>query len=244
MYMQNYYKYLIWVGTATLVLLSFFLVAKTKQVLNTATTTNTVSFSGEGKVLAKPDVAVTFLSMVTEATTSKEAQDENSKKSNQVVEFLENADIDEKDIKTTSYNISPIYNYSRLREPEITGYRVNQSLEVKIRDLDKASEIIDGVVAAGVNQVGNLSFQIDDPEKLQSQAREMAIKDAKNNAGELKKQLGIKLGRIINFSENTGGYIPLPIRSFDEAGIGGGGPSLPTGENEIIVNVTLTYQIK
>jgi len=123
-------------GILLIIFLIVFLGVKTSQIKNTATTTNTMSFNGEGKVLARPDIAVINISIVTEAETSKAAQDDNSKKSNNVVGFLEDQDIDEKDIKTSSYNISPIYEYPRFGERKITGYRVNQSFEVKIRDLD------------------------------------------------------------------------------------------------------------
>lgn len=246
------YKYLIWSGTATLTLLSLFLIASTIQVLNTASTTNTVSFSGEGKVTAKPDVALIDLAIVTDAPTSKAAQDQNSAKSKSLTEFLSKQGIDEKDIKTTSYNIYPQYYYppyptAEVRVPKITGYQVNQSVQVKIRDLAKADKILDGVVSAGVNQINNFQLTIDDPEKLKEEARAQAIKDAKAKAEKLEDQLDIDLGRIINFSENTGGY-PVPV-FYDKAmdsrgGMGGGGPSIPTGENEINVSVSITYQIK
>ncbi len=258
---MNQYKYLIWSGTAALVILAIFLAAATKQIKNTAITTNTISFSGEGKVLAKPDIAIVSFSILTEAKTSKAAQDDNSIKSKEVVDFLKSQSIDEKDIKTTGYNISPKYNYPRPlslgvesqiypdyydNNPKITGYQVNQSFQVKIRDLEKVSAVLDGLVTAGANQVNQLGFKIDDEEKLKDEARELAIKDAKEITSNLKKQLGIRLGKIVNYQE--GGYYP-PLYSLAEAKLGdrGGdisGPSVPTGENEIVVNVTITYQIK
>ncbi len=239
-----YKKILYWSGLIFLVILSAFVIVSTNHKLNTAATSNTVSFSGEGKVLAKPDIALVRLAIVTKAVTSKRAQDDNSEKSEKVVDFLKDQNIDDKDIKTVSYNIFPQYTYPRLGQPEITGYQVNQTLEVKIRDLDNVSGILDGAVTAGINQVNSLSFQIDEPEELKKQAREMAIQNAKEKADNLKDQLGIKLGRIVNFSESTGGLVIFE-RAFDSSvGIGGGGPSIPTGENEIVVNVNITYQIK
>ncbi len=248
--MNNNLKYLIWVGTAVLVLVGIFVMAQTNHVLNSATTSNTVSFTGEGKVTAKPDVAVVNLSIVTESVNSKTAQDDNSKKSKAVTEYLKKQGIEEKDIKTTGYNIYPQYKYAPYGgQPTITGYQVNQSLEVKIRNLENVSSILDGVVSAGANQINGLSFQIDDPDALQAEARKKAIEDAKKKADELEGQVGIKLGKIVSFSENTGGY-PIPMyyesKMVDgRGGMGGGaGPSLPAGENEIVVNVYLTYQIK
>ena len=265
---MNNYKYLVWAGTLALVFLSVYLIAVTKQVKNNSDTGNTISFSGEGKVFAVPDVAAISFSIVTEAPTSKAAQDANSVKSKKVVDFLKSQNIADKDIKTSGYNVYPQYsnNYPRPcpltqgvqsmmepsypcldNNPRITGYQVSQSFEVKVRDLEKVSTILDGLVSAGANQVNNLGFKVDNEEQLKEQARELAIKDAKEKANTLKKQLGIRLGKIVNFQE--GGYYPVYFRA--EAGGFGGGvggdnpvPSVPAGENEITINVTITYQIK
>jgi len=230
---------------AFLIIASLFLLADTNQKINTAATTNTVSFSGEGKVVSMADVAIVNLSIVTEAATSKSAQDNNSKKSKSVVDFLKKQKIDDKDIKTLSYNIYPQYSYPERENPKISGYQVNQTMEVKIRILEEVSGILDGIVSAGVNQVNSLSFEIDDPEALKADARKKAIEDAKNKAKELEDELGIDLGKIVNFSENTGGYpVPIFYESKADGMGGGGGPSIPIGENEIAVSVMLTYQIK
>lgn len=244
-----------WVIVVFVVILGVYLLVSIDQKANTATTTNTVSFSGEGKVLAKPDIAMISLSITTEAATSKAAQDQNSVKSQKVVDYLKSQGIDEKDIKTTGYNIYPQYDYETCysssvpcrSSTKIKGYQVNDSLQIKIRDLNKASDVLDGVVKAGANQVNQLSFQIENPEALKEQAREKAIADAKAKAGNLKNQLGIRLGRIINFVEGYNGYpVPMYDSSYkaESMGMGGATPAVPSGENEITVNVTITYQIK
>ncbi len=241
---MNNWKPLIWTASVLMGLLSVLALATTRHVLNTAATTNVVSFTGEGKVLSKPDVAVIDLAIVTEAATSKAAQDENSGKSRALTDFLKKQGIEEKDIKTTAYNIFPQYNYPQFDRPRITGYQVNQTIQVKVRDLTKADAVLDGVVAAGANQIHNFQLTIDDPEKLRNEAREKAIKDAKEKADKLEDQLGIRLGRIVNFSEGGTGF-PSPIIYAKElGGRGGGGPSIPTGENEIAISVVVTYQIK
>lgn len=243
---MNQYKPLIWSGTVVLIILAVFLLVSTNQIANTATTTNTVSFSGEGKILAKPDIAKIQFSIVTEALTSKTAQDDNSKKSKTITDYLKRQNIDDKDIKTIGYNLYPQYKYPPYGgRPQITGYQVNQSLEVKVRNLDNTSNILDGVVSAGANQVNQLSFEVDNPDVLKTEARVKAIANAKKKANELEDQVGISLGKIVNFSENDGGYPPPIMFGAKDIGIGmGGGPSVPTGENEITVNVILTYQIK
>lgn len=246
--MNTQLKPLIWSGTTVMIVLAVFLLASTNQVLNTAATTNTISFNGEGKVVAKPDIAKVKLIIVTEALTSKAAQNENSNKSNTVTSYLKKQGIEDKNIKTISYNIFPQYKYSLSGgKPQIVGYQVEQSIEVKIRDLDKVSSILDGAVTAGVNQISGPNLEIDNPEKLRSEARAKAIEDAKRKAHELESQVGLSLGKIVNFVENYGGNYPPPIYLKAEADGRGGysaGPSIPTGENEIVVNVSLTYQIK
>jgi hypothetical protein len=237
---------LFWVIIGFLVVLAIFIVVSINQKLNTATTTNTVSFNGEGKVLAKPDVAVIDFSIITEASTSKAAQDANSKKSQNVIDFLKKQNIEDKDIKTISYYIYPLYSYPRNETPKIEGYHVDQVIRVKVKNLDNVSSILDGIVTAGANRINNLSFEIDEPEKLKAEARARAIADAKKKADELKGQIGIKLGKIVNFSENVGGW-PVPLYktiALEEKSIGSGGPALPAGENEITVNITITYQIR
>lgn len=241
-------KLLGWGGIVLMALVAIFLVVKTNQEINTATTTNTVTFSGQGKILAKPDVAVINFSIVTEASTSKVAQDDNSKKSKAVTDFLEDQDIDEKDIKTVAYNIYPQYDYTNGRSV-LRGYQVNQNTEVKVRDLKKVDDILAGVVAAGANQVNQFQLTIDKPEQLQEQARQAAIKDAQAKAEVLEDQLDISLGRIVNFSESNDGYAPRPMYdgSMQAIGMGGGSaitPDVSIGENEIIVNISITYQIK
>ncbi|MBX4211477.1 MAG: SIMPL domain-containing protein [Candidatus Yanofskybacteria bacterium] len=239
-------KYLLWTGVGFLVILSAFVLVSTNQQLNTATTSNTVSFTGEGKVSTLPDVAMLDLAIVTEAPTSKAAQDDNSAKSQKLTAYLKGQGIDEKDIKTTSYNIYPQYNYPPNGKPEINGYQVNQMMKITIRNLDKRNAILDGVVTAGVNQINNFQLVVEKPDELKAKAREAAIKDAETKAKELRNQLGIRLGRIINFSESGNG-VPPPIyydKVMASEGRGGGGPDIPVGENEIVVNVNITYQIK
>ncbi len=268
---MNNYKYLYWAGTATLVMLALFLVVATKHLGDTAATANTISFSGEGKISAKPDIAAVSFSIVTEAATSKAAQDANSVKSNKVTDFLKKQGVADKDVKTSGYNVYPQYSNtykpcvlnSNMMAPsgsgtavapsypcstnqqQISGYQVTQSFEVKVRNLDNVGVILDGLVAAGANQVNNLGFQIDNPEALKDQARALAIADAKTKANNLRKQLGIGLGKIVNYSE--GNNYPIYFAA-DSLKSGGGGvapaPSIPTGENEITVDVNITYQIR
>ena len=219
-------------------------------------TENTITVSDTGEVYAKPDLALTTFSVITEEKQVAEALSKNTEKMNAVIDSVKNQGVEEKDLKTVSFNIYPRYEYQRV-EPEIypyppgkrvlVGYEVTQSLEVKIRDMAKIGDILQGAADAGSNQVGDLQLTIDKEDELKEQAREEAIKKAKDKAQKLASQLGIKLVRIVNFNEG----ISIP-RYYDYAlkeAVGMGEetapqPQIETGENKIEVTVTITYEIK
>jgi uncharacterized protein YggE len=240
-----------WVLIALFVLGGYWLWQNIDQLRHAGNSSDVITVSGTGKMTAKPDVAVANLAISVEGTTAKGAQDDANVKSKAVVDYLKTKDIDAKDIRTSGYNISPLYDYTNGKS-RIRGYQVTQTLEVKIRNLDKANDILDGVVAAGVNEVNNLRFTIDDPDKLKSQAREKAIADAHAKAEELRRQLGVDLGRIVTFSEYSDSSPIMYGRGMDSAKMMSGAgiaptaavPELPAGENEIVINVSITYQIK
>jgi len=210
---------------------------------------NTITVSGIGKVYAKPDLALTSFSVITEAKTVAQALGQNNEKMNEVISSAKEQGVEDKDLKTTDFNIYPRYEWQELSESSIyppgkrvlVGYEVRQSLEVKIRELERIGEIIQGATDAGANQVGNLQFTIDDQDELKKQAREEAIKQAKEKAQELASQLGIRLIRISNFSEGSQVYRTYEL---EESAMGkGGGAEIEMGENKIEVSVTITYEI-
>ena len=210
---------------------------------------NTISVSGTGEIWAKPDLALIDFSVVGEKKTVIEAMAENTKKMNSVIEAIKSQGVEEKDLKTTNFSISPRYEWYEKSEiypagkRVLVGYEVNQTLQVKIRDLTKIGNIIQVATEAGANQVGDLRFMIDKQDELKSQARKEAIEKAKVMAKEIAGQLGVKLVKITNFSENATAPIPYPY--FMERAMSGGAetPQIQTGENKIEVQVSITYEI-
>lgn len=205
---------------------------------------NIISFSGEGKIFAKPDIAEINLSVMNEEKTVISAQDKNTKAMNKIVGILKGNGVAEKDIKTTSYNIYPRYDWVKDKQA-LAGYRVEQTVQVKIRDLEKVGKIIDESVSAGANEVGQLRFAIDEPEKLKEQAADLAIADAKMKAERVAGILGVNLIRVVRFSE-TGTEPPIrPFYKMMEAGAGGGAeaPQIEAGEQEIVSNVSIEWEI-
>lgn len=202
---------------------------------------NTISVTGEGKIYTKPDIALVSISVVSEGKKVIEVQNENTKKINEVIKFLKDSGIEEKDIKTINYNLYPQYVYEERKAPRIVGYSLSQVLEVKIRILDKVGDILEGATEQGVNEINSLYFKVDKDEEVKEEARKLAIDDAKKKAEKLASQLGVKLVKISSFSEGGG---ETPVYRNLEYGVGGGGaPQIQVGESEIIIDVTLTYEI-
>ncbi len=209
---------------------------------------NTISFSATGKVFAQPDLVLTTFSVITEEKTVAEALTKNSESMNKVIEFMKSQGIEDKDLKTTVFSIYPRYEWHKSEssyypqgERVLVGYTVKQSLEVKIRDMEKIGVLIEGATNAGANEVGNLQFTFDNEDELKAQARKQAIDKAKQKAKELASQLGVKLGRITDFQENL--ISPIFYDAKEAYGLGGAAPEIETGENLIQSTVIITYEI-
>lgn len=222
-------------------------------------TKNTITFSGTGEVYAKPDLAITTFSVVTEAKTVTEAMKENNEKMSAITKFVKDSGVEDKDLKTTYFYISPRYEYNKECALSssycpydgtrvLVGYEITQSLQVKIRDLTKIGGIVQGATDAGANQGGDLQFTIDNEDELKNQARNAAIKEAKTKAQDLASQLGVKLVRIISFSENNvyPYYDYKAVAVPSAAGMGGeeAVAQVETGENKIEATVNITYEIR
>ena len=176
---------------------------------------DTVTITGEGRVQATPDIGQVTVSIISEGVDAADVQEENIEQFNAVVKALKDAGVDEKDLQTTSYNVNPRYKWEDGERIEV-GFEVRQSLLVKIRNLDKAGDIIRAAGQNGVNSVSGLSFTVDDPEVYREEARRKALEQAQKKAEELAEITGIKLGKVISFSENSGGGFrgPLYLESF------------------------------
>lgn len=222
----------------------------------------TISVIGKGEVFAKPDIATFSFTVGAKEADAVASQNKAGETMDAVLVYLKESGIDEKDIKTSYYNLNPRYEYPQVTctqwscppqgEPKLIGYEVSQSVSVKVRDTSKAGELVAGVGSKGAQNVSGLSFTIDDEDKLMAEAREAAIVDAREQAKALAANLGKTLGRMTGYWEEQGGY-PMPY------GIGGAmdmmksesamsemsrPASIPTGENTITSQVNISYEIR
>src|SRR3989344_6103754 len=224
-----------------------------------------ITVSGEGKAYLKPDVAMVSFGVSTQEMKSQDAVNKNNEKMNAVIAAVKAAGVEEKDIQTTYYNLTPLYDYPPVIYPMgpvrsdmavgapsyegggrvFRGYALEQQVSVKIRNFDIINTVLDKATAAGANTVGQLNFTVDNPEKARSEARAAAIKNAKEKLDMLAKDSGLRVGKLVNISEGYGGGYPMyaasPIAMEKSDTIA---PDIQVGQQEINVSVTLTYQVR
>jgi uncharacterized protein YggE len=205
----------------------------------------TITISGEGKVTAISDIANVSLGMQNTNLNIQVAQKKNSDTMNTLITQLTALGIAKEDIQTTNYNIYPQYDYTSGKQT-LTGYSVSQDVTVKIRQTDKVDQVLKIAGDLKLNQVGGLSFEIDNPEVYRQQARILALQNAKVKAEALAQIMGVSLGKVISFSESSNAPTPYPMYS-DKAvlGMGGGGtaPSVSVGSQDIIIDAAVVYEL-
>jgi len=204
-----------------------------------------ISVSGEGKVYAKPDVAVISLGVETQGLKSQDTVNQNNEKMTKIIESVKGLGVEDKDIKTTLYSLNPVYDYTNWGRV-FKGYSLNQQVQVKIRNFDKISDILDQATSNGANTIGDLQFTVDDIEKVRAEARKEAILKAKEKALVLTDQTGLKIQKLVNIYDNNN----FPPQPFYNQGFGGDimeksiAPQIESGQMEINVSITLVYRVK
>ncbi|MFA6355217.1 MAG: SIMPL domain-containing protein [Candidatus Paceibacterota bacterium] len=239
-------------------LASFVNEVKKGENEGTNSQTNTITVSGTGEVLAVSDIASLYINLNKEGKTTKEAQDLLNVEITNTLKYLKDQKIADKDIKSEYGGLNPKYSYEQqiaclsypcpTRDPKITGYTATQSITVKVRAVDSASDIRTGLAAIGVTDISGPTFSIDNEDTVKDAARSLAITNAKEKAKVLAKELGVKLGHVVSFSENSGGGYPMyaakEMMSNQALDSRAPAPVLPKGENKITSNVNIVYEIK
>lgn len=208
---------------------------------------STIYVMGVGKVSGNNDIAMTTIGFSNTDKDVAKAQVANKKVMDQIMAELKKMGVADQDMQT-NYTINPDYEYIPDKGSVLKGYRVSNQLTVKIRDLGKITEILGLAGKYGATEVGGLSFTIDDPENLKTDARNKAVLDAERKAQELASKLGVKLGRLVSYNEYEAGaqdyYMMKSSVMGAEGGGGGVGPTaVATGSRDVTMNVNLTYAI-
>ncbi len=213
--------------------------------------TDGIWVTGAGRVSVTPDIATLRIGVETSDETVGEAMSEAAASMQAVVDSLTAAGIDEDDIQTLTFNVSPRYEWNdTLRRSEMVGFTVTNTVRATVRTLGTIADVIDGAVQAGGDnaRVDGLSFSVDDTEDAEREARRLAMEAAREQAGQLASLAGAELGEVFFVSESGAAPIgqdtPEMARTTamfadDEAA----STPILAGENDIVIYVRVGYEI-
>lgn len=217
--------------------------------LNSVTTTKDESFSvdGEAKINTIPDQAEVRIGINLKEKTVKEVQDKVNGITKDIKDQLTGLGIDKNNIQTEDYSLYPEYNWTDSDGRKTTGYTINSSLVVTIKDFAKLNQAVDLATQAGANQISGIQFTLSDEKQaeIEKQARKEAIADAKEKANELSGLAQMKLGRIINIHENKISSQPrfdMYAKSEMADGMGGAPTNIEPGSTNFEFKVTLEFE--
>jgi uncharacterized protein YggE len=242
--------------TAGLALLSYAFL-NMQMVKNSYPMPTNISVNGEGEASAIPNVGQFSFSVAADGKTAAEAQEKSGTKINEILAYLKEQGVEEKDVKTRDYNLSPRYKYNERpcafnsycppSEPVADGFDVSQTVEVKVRDTAKSGDLISGVGDKGATNMSGLAFTVDDTSAVKAEARTKAIADAKMKTEKIAADLGVEIVRITSFYEMEGYYSPEPYMAKEMAmseDADFGGANIPVGENTTKVQVSISYEVR
>lgn len=244
--MDNY-RLPIWIASILgCVLIIFVLLLNIHQFQLIRGDAQLLNVSATGKAESVQDTAIVTVGVVSEGMTAQGVKDQNSSKMNQVIAFIKQAGIDDKDIKTSQFYIAPKYNYSN-QQQTVVGYQANQTITVKVRHIDKSTQqlqtIVDGAVTQGANQIQGIDFSFENSDGLTQNARKQAIEKAITTAQQIAKDAGLKLGKIVNVLTSDAGS-PEPIFRANMALAKADSPQIELGSQAVFATVTVVFEIR
>jgi uncharacterized protein YggE len=216
----------------------------------------TVSVTGTGIATLAPDLARFSVGVFEQGKTLTEVQGTVASKTNAILDALRKNGVDtDKDVKTTQYSVAPQFDYPQNRAPVLNGYRVQNSLTVTVRDINKPANankvgtLLDAAVQAGANLVGNVVFTLADPEAANATARAEAMKNAQTKANALVSGTGAKLGHVVSVSDQTNSPgAPKDVQPMPAAAPASAASAPPTqiqpGDTSVTITVNVTYALE
>jgi uncharacterized protein YggE len=219
--------------------------------------TNTITVDGHGEVDKAPDTANFSFTIQDEESTTAAAQTAVSTKITKVKNDLLAAGIPEEDITTNSYNSYPDYVSNTpicmggacagSTSQTLKGYIVSEEVDVSVKDLSKTETVAGLLGNDGVTNIDGPNLGFADPHEATDEARDKAILDAKVQAEKLAQSLGVKLVRIVSFTDNSNNGTVMPVTYGARAmavGAPAATPNIPTGVQTITSDVSITYEIR
>jgi uncharacterized protein len=202
-----------------------------------------ISVTGEAQVSAPPDLAQLDAGVASDGKTAREAAEANNAAMSKVLAALKGAGLEDKDYQTSRLSLQPQYAPNRPGPSPIVGYRASNRVSIKLHDVAKVASVIDTLVTAGANDVGNINFTVTQASKLLDDARERAIADARRKAEIYAKAAGVTLGAPLSISEE-GAPAPVFRAKMTRAAPMETSTPIAQGEETLSVTVAVTWAIK
>jgi len=205
-----------------------------------------INVSGEGKIKVTPDQAAISISVETKGAKATDVKKENDTKIDAVLKYIKKMNIAKEDFQTQRVNLYPNYDYEKKK----SNYMATQTVVVLLKDLNKYDTLMDGLVDLGINRIDNVEFKSSKMEALQTEARKLAIQNAKAKAEDFVSVLNQKVGKAMTISDNSQAYYPprpmYEMKAMAMADGGGASPreTLATGEIELVVNVSVSFVLE
>ncbi len=206
---------------------------------------HTISVTGSATTTVKPDKVILSLGVQTTNNTAKTALDSNSKSMNTVLEALLAAGVKRNETSTSSFNVSPNYNYSQGRNI-ITGFTVTNSLQIESSKISNVSEWLDTAISAGTNTVNSIDFTQSDKKlaEIKNGLIKLAIDDAKAKANFAASALGLKVLGVRSITVNEFASTPQPmpfgLQKLSVPAPAGGTPII-SGQQQVSESVDITF---
>ncbi|PAV29669.1 hypothetical protein CIL05_09860 [Virgibacillus profundi] len=198
-----------------------------------------MTVTGTGTTSVRPDTVSIQLEVQTQSESLSQAQQENTQTMNQVIQTLLNLRIPEENIQTTGFNIFPMYDYVD-GEQQFRGYQVTNTITVKLTNIDQAGHVIDAAVKNGVNQVSNIQFSIENPQKYYQQSLNEALKDAQAKAQTIAGSMQLNLDPVpIKIIEQIN-EPPTTYKTFTATD----GSSTPIQSGQLSINATVKVKFQ
>ena len=204
-----------------------------------------ISVTGEGKVKVIPDQATITATVQTKGNNAKEVKKENDQHIEAVLKIIKKMNVAAADYKTQRVLLNPIFDYEKKK----TTYNAIQTVEILLRDLSQYDALMEGLVNEGVNKIDNVVFQSSKLAQYQSEARKLAMKDAKLKAEDYVSVLGQKVGKAITITDNSQNYQPQPFYArMKTMEVDGGSTAvretLAAGEITITANASVSFLLE
>ena len=206
---------------------------------------HTISVSGRGTVSLVPDIVSLSIGVQTEGAVAADAVAANTARSEQVIEALGEFGVDSRDISTTNFSVFPIQNRGPNGEVINTTFRVQNTVNVTVRDLDNLGGILDAVVTAGANTISGIRFEANDISRrlAHDEALTDALVDARRQADLLADAAGVRVVDVLSISVSTFGEPLALVQTRALGGFGGGDVPISPGELDLTVEIFVVFEI-